>query len=184
MLGGSDTRKAVKVDLNDVIREFAPKLRRTLGIGRILNLRLQQEVPAIQVDPGELRETLIRLIVNARNATPDGGQAEISTGAFEAAGGKKNTRLAIWDNGKSIRANAKEHIFDPYFESRPGIGSPGFSLALAYHFATLSGATMEVESGSGDGTAYVMAFPAVDRPGESMPVPSAAGEDQTLGASA
>ena len=184
MLGGTDTRKAVTVDLNDVIREFTAKLRRSLGIGRILNLRLQLDIPAIQVDPEELRETLLRLIVNARNATPDGGLAEISTAAFESADGRKNTRMTVWDNGKSIRANAKERIFDPYFESRPGIGSPGFSLALAYHFATLSGGTMEVESGSGDGTAYVMTFPAVDRPGENVPFPSAAGESQTLGASA
>ncbi len=184
MLGGTDTQKAIHVDLNEAIRDFAPKLTRSLGIGRSLKLRLQQDIPAIRVDPEELRETLLRLIVNARNATPDGGLAEISTAAFESAGSGKNTRLTVWDNGKSIRANAKERIFDPYFESRPGIGSPGFSLALAYHFATLSGGTMEVESGSGDGTAYMMTFPAVDRPGENVPLPSAAGAGQTLGASA
>jgi two-component system cell cycle sensor histidine kinase/response regulator CckA len=184
MLGGTDARKAVAVDLNEAIREFAPKLTRSLGIGRSLNLRLQPEIPAIRVDPEELRETLLRLIVNARNATPDGGLAEISTAVSETADGKKNIGLTIWDNGKNIRANAKERIFDPYFESRPGIGSPGFSLALAYRFATLSGGTMEVESGAGDGTAYVMTFPAVDRPGENVPRPSAAGEGQIVGASA
>jgi two-component system cell cycle sensor histidine kinase/response regulator CckA len=184
MLGGTDTRRAVTVDLNDVIRVFTPKLRRSLGIGRILNLRLAHDIPAIQVDPEELRETLLRLIVNARNATPDGGQVEVSTASLESADGKMSTRLTIWDNGKSIRANAKERIFDPYFESRPGIGSPGFSLALAYHFMTLNGGTMDVESGSGDGTAYVMIFPAVDRPSENIPLLSAAGTGQTLGASA
>jgi hypothetical protein len=184
MLGGTDTKRAVAVDLNEVVREFAPKLRRALGIGRSLNLRLPQDVPAIQVDPEELRETLLRLVVNARNATPDGGRAEISTSVFESADGRKNVRLGVWDNGKSIRANAKERIFDPYFESRPGIGTPGFSLALAYHFTTLNGGTMEVESGSGDGTAYLMNFPAVDLPRESVPIPPSAGEGQTRGASA
>jgi two-component system, cell cycle sensor histidine kinase and response regulator CckA len=184
ILGGTDTRNAVIVDLNEAISEFAPKLRRSLGIGRSLNLRLQQEIPAIRVDPEELRETLLRLIVNARNATPDGGRAEISTAVSETADGRKNIRLTIRDSGKGIRANAKERIFDPYFESRPGIGSPGFSLALAYHFATLSGGTMEAESGSGDGTAYVMTFPAVDGPGENVPLPAAAEEGQTFGASA
>ncbi len=132
-----------------------------------------------------MRETLTRLIVNARNATPDGGQAEISTGAFESADGKKNTRLAIWDNGKGIRANAKERIFDPYFESRPGIGSPGL---LVWRWHTVSrrsgGGTIEVESGSGDGTAYVMTFPAVDRPSENVPILASSGAGQTLGASA
>lgn len=184
MLGGTDTKKAVTVDLNEVVREFAPKLRRALGIGRFLSLRLMPDIPPIQVDPVELRETLLRLIVNARNATPDGGRTEISTAAADSADQRKNAKLTIWDNGKSIRANAKERIFDPYFESRPGIGSPGFSLALAYHFATLNGGTMDVESGSGDGTAYVMTFPAVDLPRESMPIPSSAGQGQSLGASA
>jgi two-component system cell cycle sensor histidine kinase/response regulator CckA len=183
-LGRTDAQKAVKVDLNEVIREFAPKLKRSLGIGRSLNLRLQPDTPAIQVDTEELRETLLRLIVNARNATPDGGQAEISTATVESADGRKHARLSIWDNGKGIRANAKERIFDPYFESRPGIGSPGFTLALAYHFTTLNGGTMDVESGSGDGTAYVMTFPAVDRPCASVPFPTVAGEEQTIGASA
>jgi PAS domain S-box-containing protein len=183
-LGGNDTRKAAAVDLNAVITEMSPKLTRSLGIGRSLNLQLQPEIPAIEVDPEELRETLLRLIVNARNATPDGGLAEISTTESEDSDGRKSVRLTIWDNGKSVRANARERIFDPYFESRPGIGSPGFSLALAYHFATLSGGTMEVESGSNDGTAYVMNFPAVDRPSEHVPIPAGVTESQTLGASA
>jgi len=85
-LGGNDTRKAAAVDLNAVITEMSPKLTRSLGIGRSLNLQLQPEIPAIEVDPEELRETLLRLIVNARNATPDGGLAEISTTESEDSG--------------------------------------------------------------------------------------------------
>jgi len=182
-LGGTDTPKAVPVDLNEVIMELLPNLTRSLGIGRSLNLHLQQEIPAIHVDPVELRATLIRLVVNARNATPDGGLAEIFTGSFDSAE-QTNVRLTVWDNGKSIRANAKERIFDPYFESRPGIGSPGFALALAYHFATLNGGTMEVESGSNEGTAYLLNFPAAEHPIVNTPDASGYGNAQTLGASA
>jgi PAS domain S-box-containing protein len=173
-----------QVDLNAIITELAPRLTRSLGISRPLNLHLQPGIPGILVDPQELKETLARLVVNARNAMPDGGLAEISTTSGGAADGKRTVRLAVWDNGKNIRANAKERIFEPYFESRPGIGSPGFSLALAWHFAALSGGTMEVESGTNEGTAYVLILPAADRSNEDVPVRSGAGLSQTVSASA
>jgi PAS domain S-box-containing protein len=167
-LGRMDSRNAAPVDLNAVIHELQPQLNKAIGVGRTLKIDLQPGIPAIRVDAEELRETLLQLATNARNSLPDGGLAEISTTVDEVAEGNRTVRLTVWDNGKGIRAYARDRIFDPYYASRPGNGSPGFSLALAYQFAAASGGNIDVESGTGEGTAYVLSFPVAEASGAQV----------------
>jgi signal transduction histidine kinase len=95
---------------------------------------------------------------------PDGGVVEISTLALPANGAADRVQITIQDTGKGIRPSAKDRIFEPYYQSRPGSGNPGFSLALVYQFVALNGGTIEVEAAPGQGVAYHLRFPAAANP--------------------
>jgi signal transduction histidine kinase len=69
--------------------------------------------------------------------------------------------VAIRDTGKSIRASAKDRVFDPYYQSRSGNRNAGFALALVYQFVALSGGSIEAQSTPG-GAEYLLTFPAAD----------------------
>jgi len=159
-LGSTESLEVASVDLNAAIIDLEARFRKTLGYGRALTLRLQEGIPPIKVNPDELTEVLLSLVVNARNAIQDGGSVEIATRITAAAGSTQMVCLEIRDSGRGIREHAKEQVFDPYYQSRPGAGSPGISLTLAYQFAASSGGSIEVESGFPEGTAYLLNLPA------------------------
>lgn len=161
-LGRTEVKEAGLVDLNETVAGLESHLMKALGNRRTLTMYLQPGIPAIQVDRGELSESLLRLVTNARQAMPDGGDVEISTKSIRRCNTKCGVELTIRDTGKGIRASAKERVFDPYYESRPGGKNPGFSLALVYQFVALSGGFIEVENAPGRGVAYVLSFPAAD----------------------
>jgi PAS domain S-box-containing protein len=165
-LGRAVGGQALTVDLNVVLSALETKFRKVLGTSRSLNLKLEPGIPPISVDPQNLQENLLRLIASARDAMPDGGIVEISTMTVNPAEDEHSVRLTIRDTGKGIRPGAGDRVFDPYYQSRTGSGNPKFALALVYRFVALSGGSIEVESGPGDGAAYFMNFPvAVISPG-------------------
>ena len=112
-------------------------------------MNLAPGIPPIKADLQELRENLFRLVVEARDRMPDGGVVEVSSMTTESADGARGVRVAIRDTGKSIRANAKDRVFDPYYQSRSGNRNAGFALALVYQFVALSGGSIEAQKYTG-----------------------------------
>ncbi|MGD1070748.1 MAG: response regulator [Bryobacteraceae bacterium] len=161
-LGKTEPGQSVVVDVNEVLTKLEPKFRKALGARRSLNLKPGPGLPLIRADVQDLRENLFRLVIESRDATPDGGAVEVSTTVVRSSDGKDGARVAIRDNGKGIRPDSSDRVFDPYYQSRPGRRNPGFSLALVYQFVALSGGCIEVQSAPGDGTAYLLTFPAAD----------------------
>jgi signal transduction histidine kinase len=160
-LGRTDAARCELVDVNLAIGDMQARLTRAIGLGRVLELKLEPGLPLIAADPHELRETLIRLVANAKVAMPDGGTAEISTRAIEAEG-RTSVELTVRDTGRSFLAAAKDRVFDPYFQFRLGTGRSGIALALVYQFAALCGGSIEVSGRTGEGTAYVLHLPAAE----------------------
>jgi signal transduction histidine kinase len=160
-LGKMNAGQAVVLDLNEVLTGLGTKFRKALGSRRSLKLNLEDGIPPIKADSRELRENLFRLVVEARDALPDGGAVEISSKAIKRADGRRGVQVVVRDTGKGIRANAKDRVFDPYYQSRPGNRNPGFSLAIVYQFVALSGGSIEVRS-SPAGAEYLVNFPAAE----------------------
>jgi PAS domain S-box-containing protein len=162
-LGRTEAKPATTVDLNRALSDLEPKFIKALGGRRTMTMYLQPDIPMIQADPEDLSESLLRLVVNARHAMPDGGDVEISTRSIESLKSTFGVQLSIRDSGKGIRSTAKDRVFDPYFQSRPGGTNPGFSLALVYQFVALSGGFIDVENAPGGGVSYLLSFPPADR---------------------
>ncbi len=171
LMGRTDAGRAVPVDLNEVLTGLREQLRKTLGVHRSLTLRLEPHVPAILIDPRYLRENLLRLVADSRQATMKGGSVEISTMAVRTRDDKLSTQVVIQDDRKVVGAGARDRTFEPYYQSSHGKGNPGFSLALASQFVVLSGGSIKVETSSETGSAYVLSFPARD--------PAQASDEQT-----
>jgi len=167
-LGRTDAGQPVSLDVNEVLTGLEPILKKGLGTRRFLTLKLQPGIPPILTYPGHLRESLLRLVADARHATRDGGVVEISTAAIISADGKHSVQIAVRDNRKGLRDNVRERVFDPYYQSHRGKRNPGLSLALVYHFVALSGGSIDVESMPGEGSAYLLNFPLTD----DLPMPS------------
>ncbi len=157
-LGKTDLGPAVEVNLNQVILSLREELKRTLGVHRSLTLKLQPGVPMIHTDPHYLRENLLRLTSDSRQATLKGAHVEISSAIVKTKDRKLGVRLTIHDD-REAGAGAKERAFDPYYQSLPGKKNPGFSLALVCQFVALSGGSIEVETTAGEGQAYILTFP-------------------------
>lgn len=161
-LGNSNGGEPSLLDLNDILSGLEPKMQKVLGIHRSLNLRLEPGVPRILANPAYLRENLLRLISDARQATAEGAVIDVSTSTVRSAPGKYSAQVVVRDNRKVLQSSAKERFFDPYYQSRPGKRNPGFSLALVYQFAAVSGGSIDVEVLPGEGSAYFLSLPAAD----------------------
>jgi two-component system, cell cycle sensor histidine kinase and response regulator CckA len=161
-LGKMSAGQAVVLDMNEIVTGLAIKFRKALGSRRSLKMNLEPGILPIKADPQELRASLFRLVLDARDAMPDGGVVEVSSMTMKRADGTRAIQLAIRDTGKGIRPSAADRIFDPYYQSRPGNRNPGFSLALVYQFVALSGGSIDVQSAP-TGAAYLVNFPAADR---------------------
>jgi two-component system, cell cycle sensor histidine kinase and response regulator CckA len=161
-LGNSNGGEPSLLNLNDVLSGLEPKMHKVLGIHRSLRLRLQPGVPMILANLAYLRENLLRLVSDARQATAEGATVEVSTATVKSGPGKYNSQVVVRDNRKVLASSAKERTFDPYYQSRPGKRNPGFSLALVYQFAALSGGSIDVEVSPGEGSAYFLTFPGAD----------------------
>ena len=163
LLGRTDAGQPVLLDLNQILTDSQGRFRKALGTRRSLTLDLEQGLPPINADCRELQENLLRLVMDARRAMPDGGTVDMSSASSESADGKQWVQLAIRDSGRGLRGAAKERVFDPYYQSRSGSKNPGFSLALMYRFMALAGGSIDVDSAPGKGTGYLLTFPAAVR---------------------
>jgi len=161
-LGRTEFGEPVELDLNQSLAALEDKFRKMLGRFRTLKLSLTPDLPPIRVEPDGLRDNLLRLVGDAREAMPDGGTVEIATAMTIGANGNRNVQLSIRDTGKRIRSGKTVQVFDPYYQSRPGSRNSGMSLAFVYQFVALSGGSVEVETPSGleSGTRFILTFPA------------------------
>jgi two-component system, cell cycle sensor histidine kinase and response regulator CckA len=174
LMGRTDAGRAVPVNLNEVLTGMREQLKKTLGVNRSLSLSLEPGIPAILADPRHLRENLLRLVADSRQATAKGGSVEISTMAIRTKDDKLSAQLVIQDDRKVAGAGARDRAFEPYYQSSQGKGNPGFSLALVSQFVVLSGGSIKVETSPEAGSAYLLSFPAC-----VAPLPSGTSDEHT-----
>ncbi|MGH9468161.1 MAG: PAS domain-containing sensor histidine kinase [Terriglobales bacterium] len=178
------------LDCNAAVRALEPLLRRTIGENIELSCDLARELPPIQADPSQLDQVLLNLVVNARDAMPDGGRIRIATSlenlaatAVEPHPGLKPgdyVLLAVSDNGAGMPPEIQAHIFEPFFTTKPLGKGTGLGLPTVFGIARQSGGTVVVQSAAGQGTTmrvYLpLSKPAAERDVEvpAAPIASAA----------
>ena len=147
------------VDLRDVVLRSENLLRRLIGE----DVRLDTVVPAepvlVHADPTQLDQVLINLVVNAREAMPDGGTMTIVVVAVDG-----EAVLAIGDTGVGMDESTRTRIFEPFFTTKPFGEGSGLGLSTVDGIVAQSGGRIAVESTPGRGTTFTVRLPLVGAP--------------------
>ncbi|HWA77978.1 MAG TPA: ATP-binding protein [Polyangiaceae bacterium] len=164
------------VDMNDAVHELERMVTRLLGEDVELSLHYERSVWPVRVDPGQMDQVLMNLIVNARDAMPRGGQLTIETRnvvlderhAREHLGVAPGAYvlIAVSDTGVGMDKATQGRIFEPFFTTK-GVGKgTGLGLATAFGIVQQSGGTIWVYSEPGKGSTFKVYLPKAEGPGE------------------
>ena len=182
-------------DLNELVRETEQLLRGTIGENIEIETVLAGRLWPTLVDPGQLENALLNLVVNARDAMPDGGKLTIETanrrlGKAHAADGDgprpgQYVMLTVSDTGAGMPPEVVKRAFDPFFTTKElGRGS-GLGLSMVYGFIKQSGGHVEIDSKPGRGTTVKAYLPRAGKERiDAAPEPSAAPEPPAGGGEA
>jgi PAS domain S-box-containing protein len=176
------SRKQVLVpetlDLGELIAEVAKMLRRLIGEDIDLKISSAPDLWPIRADPGQVEQVLMNLVVNARDAMPNGGKLTIETRNVQlddsyVATHQQSRRgphvlLAITDTGCGMDTATQAHIFEPFFTTKGEKGT-GLGLATVYGIVKQSGGHIEVYSEPGRGTTFKVYLPRDQQAGTAKP---------------
>jgi two-component system, cell cycle sensor histidine kinase and response regulator CckA len=160
------------IDLNQVTTGMVPMLRRLIGEQIDLVTAPSPGLGRAKADPAQMEQVILNLVVNARDAMPDGGRLVIETAdvsvdarfAQEHPGiqAGPHVTLAVRDTGVGMDAATQARLFEPFFTTKgPGKGT-GLGLAVVYGIVKQSGGYIGVESQLGKGTVFTVYLPRAD----------------------
>jgi two-component system cell cycle sensor histidine kinase/response regulator CckA len=148
------------VDLDDLLERLRHLIARSLGEAIRLELRLGAGLGLVMVDPGQLEQAVLNLILNARDAMPDGGALTIETARVRAdADAPERLQLSVSDTGLGMDRETRSRIFEPFFTTKPVGKGTGLGLATVFAVVAQSGGTIEVKSAPGQGSRFEISLP-------------------------
>jgi PAS domain S-box-containing protein len=169
--------QSVVVDPDAVMESMRSMLVRLLGEDVELVLVPGSPPARILADPAELERALLNMVINARDAMPDGGRLEFRTRVMGAdlPGSWRIVALIVSDTGAGMDPDTVEHCFEPFFTTKGLARGTGLGLAAVHAMVTQAGGHITVESTVGVGTTFTLWFPAADAEVEAeVPEPEAA----------
>jgi PAS domain S-box-containing protein len=165
-------------DLNTLLDETDPLMRRLIGEHIQLSMIKQSDLWYVKADPGQCQQILLNLVVNARDAMPDGGRLLIETGnvmlGAEHARHHADVRpgayvmLAVQDTGIGMDQTVLGRIFEPFFTTKGVQEGTGLGLATCYGIVTQNDGHIQVESELGKGTTFKIYLPRVQKAVEAV----------------
>ena len=166
------------LNLNGIVVEMESMLRPLIGEDVVLTTQLDPALGPIEADPGQLHQVVMNLVVNARDAMPEGGNLSIETanadveelgdGSIEPG---RYVTLTVRDGGEGIDEETLGQIFEPFFTTKDSSKGTGLGLATVYGIVKQSGGYVEVESEVGVGSAFTIYLRRVDDGRQHRPAP-------------
>jgi PAS domain S-box-containing protein len=155
------------ISLNPVITGLEKMLNRLLGEDVAMTTELYAEISKIRVDPGQIEQVIMNLVVNARQAMPTGGRLSIGTKPLmvtaDSPAPHANVPPGVWvlltvsDTGTGMDAETQTRVFEPFFSTK-GEGT-GLGLSTVYGIVKQSGGYIFVDSAPGQGACFSLYFP-------------------------
>jgi signal transduction histidine kinase len=158
-------------DVNELLKNLELFLRYGAGPGIRVVLELTSDIPKCLIDPSQFDAAVINLVINARDAMPNGGEIQISTERWAvktavsgAPAPGTYVRVRVKDSGQGMSAEVARKVFDPFFTTKGEKGT-GLGLPQVYAFMRLVGGYVGVTSEQGIGTNFDLLFPSAEPDG-------------------
>ncbi len=171
LLGFSRTQaaKVFDTDINEVIGGMDSLIARSVTPEIKVEYRLAQDLWETEIDPGDFQDTLLNLVLNARDAMQGGGQLSIETtntvldSEFGARGpgaaSSDYVQLIVSDSGTGIPPEQLEHVFEPFFTTKEQGKGTGLGLAMVFGFIQRSRGHIRTDSRQNIGTRFRLYLP-------------------------
>ncbi len=157
------------VDLNETLAGQERMLRRLIGEDIVLEASYAPELWKVRVDPGQIEQVIMNLVVNARDAMPAGGRLTIETANVEIDPAQAaalprlkpgpHVRITVRDTGHGMSRETMRRIFDPFFTMKPKGRGTGLGLSSSLGIAQQSQGAIGVESVLGGGATFFLYLP-------------------------
>jgi PAS domain S-box-containing protein len=182
------------LDPNEVVTGLEKMLQRLIGEDVDLVAKLAPKIGHVRADPGQIEQAILNLVINARDAMPNGGRLVIETTDVELDerytsehgihGAGPFVMIAISDSGQGMDKATLARIFDPFFTTKEQGKGTGLGLSTVYGIVKQSGGFVWVYSEPGHGATFKIYLPRIDAPVEApvvpAPVRSTAGRETVL----
>ncbi len=156
--------------LNEVAGAMQDLLTRLIGQNITLDLRLDPELGVVRMDPTQVQQILLNLVLNARDALPHGGRITVETSncRFQPVAGTIGpcglpafpcVLLVVNDNGHGMDAETRQHLFEPFFTTKNAGQGTGLGLTTVRSIVTTNRGLIHFESESGRGTRVMILLP-------------------------
>ncbi len=189
MFSRSETVTPIMLDMNRLVVDIESMLERLIGEHIQLDIHLDPTIHAVKADPGQIEQVLLNLVVNARDAMPDGGIMHVATRRVEFH--QQETlphaemqpglyvELSVGDNGSGMNSETQKRIFEPFFTTKgPGKGT-GLGLSTVFGIVKQNRGYIDVQSEVGEGTTFRIFFPCLpNKEYTLLPPPTAVFESE------
>ena len=145
------------IELGRAVRDIGTLLQHSLGPTVTLHLDLCPEPIVVEIDRQQLDQVVANLVINARDAMPEGGRIVITTSREEHV--DLPILLRIRDTGVGMSAETISRVFEPFFTTKPRGQGTGLGLATVYGVVSRAGGSVTIDSQLGAGTTFDVRFP-------------------------
>jgi signal transduction histidine kinase len=166
------------IDLNTALSKVEPMLRRVIGEDIVMTVTGKATSANVRVDPGQVEQVVMNLVVNARDAMPQGGRLTVETADATldeaATADTPDARpgdyvmLSVTDTGTGMSPDVRARIFEPYFTTKEVGKGTGLGLSTAYGIVRQSEGFIAVSSELGLGTTFRVYLPRAEAPQETI----------------
>lgn len=160
------------LDLNSIVLNMDKMVRRLVSETIEMTTKVEKHLGAVRTDPGQIEQVILNLIVNSRDAMPDGGRLWIETKNVELSASLSSDQssikpgpyvmLSVTDTGVGISPDTLPHIFEPFYTTKESSRGTGLGLSTVYGIVKQSGGHIMVTSEVGKGTTFKVYLPRVE----------------------
>jgi two-component system cell cycle sensor histidine kinase/response regulator CckA len=166
------------LDLNSVVVNMQRMLHRLIGEDIELVTTLDPALGCVHADQGQMEQVILNLVLNSRDAMPQGGRLSIETANAESQAWPPGTGagpcvvLTVSDNGCGMDAETRSRVFEPFFTTKGVDRGTGLGLSTVYGIVKQGGGQISVESEPGKGARFSIYLQRVEAPRPAAPAPA------------
>ena len=144
------------VDLSSLVREVIRLCQRTLSAGITLKADIEADL-VVRGDRSQLHQVIMNLVINSRDATPEGGTITVIAKSFQTS--IQSVMLSVIDTGQGMDEETQKRVFEPFFTTKRSSGGSGLGLASVHSIIGNHGGEIRLHSVPGEGTRFDILFP-------------------------